>query len=97
MDIDAEKIAIMLDFTDEQQINTTKLHTTIENGVERLRDRNPLLTEQDFDRPGLPRTLLQNYCRYAFSNAEEMFETNYAKELTQLRFRYEVKASENQE
>lgn len=87
-----EKIIKMLDFTAEQMIDPEKLQTVIENGIERLRDRNPLLTDSDFYEPGLARTLLQNYCRYAFSNAEEVFETNYASDLITLRMRYKAVA-----
>lgn len=38
----------------------------------------------DFDVEGLPRQLLFDYCRYANSQALEMFETNFQSELLTL-------------
>jgi len=38
----------------------------------------------DFDVEDLPKTLLLDYCRYANSQALEMFEKNFASELMSL-------------
>lgn len=97
MNIDISQIKAMLDLSPDWNSNPEKLDIIIENGVDLLLSRNPLLTEGDFNRPSPARTLLHNYCRYAFSNAEEMFKVNYAEELMLLRLDYEVKACESQE
>jgi hypothetical protein len=89
MNIDINKICVMLDLTSDQAAATEKLTIIAENGVALLRAKNPLLTEEDFCQPGLARTLLQSYCRYGFSNAEELFKENYAEELLTLRLQYE--------
>lgn len=40
--------------------------------------------ELDFDKQGLARKLLIDYCRYDFHNASEYFEENFLKELNRL-------------
>lgn len=74
-----------------------RLMLIIENGKEHLRLTAPDLTDKDFEDPGIARTLLFNYCRYANSNADEMFDKNYSSELITLRFLYEVRANEDQD
>ena len=40
--------------------------------------------EPDFDTEGLARSLLFDYCRYAYNNASEYFEENFQKEILRL-------------
>lgn len=47
----------------------------------------------DFLLPGQPQSLLLDYCRYANSQALEMFEKNFGAELNSLRIRYLVEAA----
>lgn len=39
----------------------------------------------DYEKEGAPRQLLYDYCRYVRSQATEMFEVNYKRELMALR------------
>ncbi len=84
----------MLDF-DREYIETdegtkSKIEIIIANGKQHLRDYNPLLTEEDFEKPTRARSLLLDYCRYAYSNAVEMFDKNFENEILKLRQEYEV-------
>ena len=40
---------------------------------------------QDYEKEGLPRALLLNYCRYARNNVIELFKENFQSELVTLR------------
>lgn len=40
--------------------------------------------ELDFQSEGLPRSLLFDYVRYAYNNASEYFEENFAKQILRL-------------
>lgn len=40
--------------------------------------------DQDFDTEGLARSLLFDYCRYAYNNASEYWEENYQREILRL-------------
>ncbi len=51
----------------------------------------------DFTAEDLPRALLFDYCRYANSQALEVFETNFQAELMELNLRERVKDIENQD
>ena len=97
MNIDIDKIIVMCDLTADQTATIEKLIFIAEDGIALLQKKNPLLTEQDFIKPGLARSLLKDYCRYGLSNATEMFKENYAEELMTLRLDYEVAAYENPE
>lgn len=97
MKIDINEIIVMCDLMADQTETIEKLNYLVEDGIALLQKKNPLLTEQDFIKPGLARSLLKDYCRYGLSNATEMFKENYAEELMTLRFDYEVAAYENPE
>lgn len=91
----------MLDF-DREHIETDestklKIELIIANGKQHLRDYNPLLTDEDFERPTRARSLLFDYCRYAYSNAVEMFDHNFESEILKLRQEYEVKSYDFEE
>ena len=92
-------VGTMLNYTadeiSEDKTLRDRLKLIIKNGIERLRSRAPDLTATDFTKEGKPQELLFAYCRYAHSNAEEMFNTNYSDELLALRFQYEVRANED--
>jgi hypothetical protein len=40
--------------------------------------------DQDFDTEGLARSLLYDYCRYAYNNASEYWEENFQREILRL-------------
>lgn len=40
--------------------------------------------ELDYTQKGLARSLLFDYCRYAYNNASEYFEENFAREILRL-------------
>ncbi len=44
----------------------------------------------DFEKEDLPRSLLLDYCRYANSQALEVFETNFQSELLELNLMFQV-------
>jgi len=58
----------------------------IKRGMARLKDVAGVST-LDFKEEDLPRTLLFDYCRYANSQALEMFENNFQSELLSLHLR----------
>lgn len=67
-----------------QDDNTDKnIREYINNGESRLQDVAGV-SSLDFAIKGLPRSLLFDYCRYANSQALEMFEKNFASELLDL-------------
>lgn len=93
-------VGTMLNYTAEELsediTRRDRIRLIIQNGIQHLRSFAPDLLVEDFMSPGRARTLLFNYCRYANSNADEMFDINYSAELLALRFDYEVRANEDQ-
>lgn len=87
-----DDIKTMLDINLEDDSYNLKLNIIIEDGKQYLRRYNPLLSDEDFITPTNARRLLSSYCRYAFSNATEMFKNNYKDDLLSLRQEYEVAA-----
>jgi len=73
-----------LDITYDDVESDKKLTGIILRGQNRLKDisSNPLLS---FEEGARARELLFDYCRYARSNALEMFELNFSRELIALR------------
>ncbi len=90
-----EDIKTMLDINIEDTSNDKKINIIIEDGKQHLRSFNPLLSDDDFEKPTRARYLLSSYCRYAYSNASEMFDINYKAEILALRQEYEVQEYEN--
>lgn len=45
----------------------------------------------DFQEEGLARSLLFDYCRYAYNNATEYFEENYQREIMRLQLMAGIK------
>ncbi len=95
-----DDVAIMLNYTAAERAEDIsvdrRIRIMIENGIARLRSSAPDLTAADFEKEGRARELLFNYCRYADSNALEMFGVNYAAEILALRLDYEVRSAENE-
>lgn len=48
-------------------------------------------TKLDFDKEGQPKSLLLDYCRYAYNSALEYFEDNFSKEILRLQLVEAVK------
>lgn len=95
-------VGTMLNYTadeiSEDKTLRDRLKLIIRNGVEHLRSFAPDLSDNDFNKEGKPQELLFAYCRYAHSNADEMFDINYHAAILALRFEYEVRAeNENQD
>ena len=73
-----------------------KINNIVEDGKQHLLEFNPLLTDEDFERPSRAKRMLKAYCLYAFSDAEEMFDENYKSDIISLRQEYEVLNFEKQ-
>lgn len=75
------------------------LQRKLEGGIE----RGKVLLEEyagttlNFDVPGTPQALLFDYLRYVRSDATEMFEINYQRDLMRLRNLYGVNGEEPEE
>ena len=89
-------VKIYLSLTADETSEDEKLNIIIEDGKQHLRQTAPDLSDEDFAAASHARYLLLNFCRYAHSNASEMFDINYKADLLQLRLEYEVRANENQ-
>lgn len=77
--------------------NTDKnLKGFISRGMARLQDIAGV-SYLDFTVEDSPKSLLLDYCRYANSQALEMFEKNFAAELLSLHLKYQVVESEENE
>lgn len=93
-------VAVMLNYTAAERAEDItidrRIRIMIENGIARLRSSAPDLTVKDFEGEGNARALLFDYCRYADSNALEMFGVNFSAEILALRLDYEVRSSKNE-
>ena len=54
-------------------------------------------TELDFEVEGQPKALLLDYCRYAYNNALEYYESNFHKEIVRLQLQEAVKKNAREE
>jgi len=54
-------------------------------------------TELDFEAEGQPKALLLDYCRYAYNNALEYYESNFHKKIVRLQLQEAVKENARQE
>lgn len=81
-----EEVKNYLDITWEDEATDQKVEGMINRGKARLEEiaGAPL----SFQIPGLPQSLLLDYCRYAYSNALEMFWKNFRDELVALNIQY---------
>lgn len=72
-----------LDITYKDEDTDRKLLGIIRRGMDYL---DQVAEEaQDYEKEGIPRALLFDYCRYARNNAAELFEQNFKSELITLR------------
>lgn len=78
-----EDVRNYLDITYQDEEINSKLSGIIGRGKAYL--DNMAGKPQDYEAEDLPRTLLLDYCRYARSNALELFEQNFRAELITLR------------
>jgi len=53
--------------------------------------------ELDFKTEGLARSLLFDFCRYAYNNASEYFEENFQKEILRLQIMAGIAEGEDEE
>jgi len=94
-------VAIMLNYTAAERAEDIsvdrRIRIMIENGIARLRSSAPDLTVKDFEEEGNARALLFDYCRYADSNALEMFGVNFSAEILALRLDYKVRSEQNED
>lgn len=65
------------------------LQGIINRGKEYLQDLTG--TELDFEGEGQPKSLLLDYCRYAYNNAVEYFEENFQRQILRLQLKEAVK------
>lgn len=76
----------------DEDIKLTKI---IARGKDYL--QNLTGTELDFEKEGQPKSLLLDYCRYAYNNALEYFEENFHKEILRLQLQEAVKENVGEE
>lgn len=50
-------------------------------------------TKLNFEEEGQPKSLLLDYCRYAYNNSLEYFEDNFSKEILRMQLKEAVKAN----
>lgn len=77
-----------LHITWQDENTDNNLKGFINRGAARL--QNIAGASLDFIEEDLPKSLLFDYCRYANSQALEMFEKNFASELVSLHIEYQV-------
>lgn len=94
LDVILADVKNYLDITFHDEATDFKLLGMIERGVHHL--QSVAGGELNFIINETPKALLLDYCRYARSNALEMFEQNYLSELVSLRIFREVSDIENQ-
>lgn len=88
-----EEIKINLGITWDDPNTDYRVKGYIERGKSRLDKISGVAL--NFEEEGLAKSLLFDYCRYANSNALEMFEKNFLGELNSLRIESMVSAIEN--
>jgi hypothetical protein len=81
-----------LQITWEDKTLKRKLEGGLERGKVLLQEYAG--THLDFDAPGTPQALLFDYLRYVRSDATEMFEINYQRDLMRLRNLYGVNSED---
>lgn len=87
-------IKIYLHITWQDENTDNNLTGIIKRGMARLQEIAG--GSLDFTAEDLPRSLLFDYCRYANSQALEMFEKNFQSELTALHINYQIAAMESE-
>lgn len=82
-----EEVKEHLRITWDDEDNSLK--RIIERGKANLEDLTG--TDMNFEQEGQPKSLLLEYCRYAYNNALEYYEENFQKEILRLQLREAVK------
>ncbi len=72
-----------------------KISKMIERGESKLNTLTGV--ELDFSAEGEPKSLLLDYCRYAYNNALEYFESNFSDEILNLQFIEAVKVNDSKQ
>lgn len=85
-----------LNITWSDENTDSRLIEYIEDGIEELKEYAGY-EGIDFTKAGLERKLLFAYCRYANSDALEMFKENFMSELLSLNLKYRVKEARENE
>lgn len=94
----SDEVKTMLDIVECDNSTEQKIKLIIAEAKQHLRSFCPNLNESDFeDNRHRAKFLLLSYCRYAFSNAAEMFDENYKSELLNLRAQYNANGFDYEE
>lgn len=80
--------------TDESEEVTARLTDIVEEAVIDLTHQLGIGTDFDFTIPSQERSLLLNYCFYAWNDGLDEFKTNYLNDILQVRHKNEVKQTE---
>lgn len=86
-----EDVKSYLKITWKDEKTDKNLTGILKRGMARLKDVAGVATI-NFIEEDLPRTLLFDYCRYANSQALEMFEVNFMSELLSLHLRFQAES-----
>lgn len=70
----------------------TRVMEMVENAVPTMIHKLGMgsLTAEEFLKPGLVKTLFENYCLYDWNNMVNEFDRNYREDILTARHRYEV-------
>lgn len=70
------------------------LQDILSRGKEYLKDLTG--TELDFEGEGQPKSLLLDYCRYYYNNANEYFEENFQGQILRLQFKEAIRVKKDE-
>lgn len=90
----AELLQEVREYLSDPPVSDQKLTGFILRGMRHIND--VAAADQDFAEDDLPKTLLLDYCRYALSQALEVFDKNFESELIELNERTRLKEYEDQ-
>lgn len=93
MDNLIQKLKEKLNITWAEEETENRLQTILEDAKSALNFK--LGADIDYS-SGMERSLLLNYCMYAWNNCENEFDDNYFNSIMQLRQKYEVQNENNQ-
>lgn len=86
-----EDIKDYLNITWEEERTNKNLAGMMKRGMKRLQ-KIAGVSSLDFTEEDIERELLFDYCRYANSNALEVFEVNFIGSLQDLHFKYQARS-----
>ena len=92
MDNLLQRLKEKLNITWTEEETENRLQTILEDAVLTLDYK--LGADVDYS-SGMERSLLLNYCMYAWNNCEDKFDDNYFNSIMQLRQKYEVQQNES--